>query len=507
MTDGERRYRNVPSNAKRSRLHQSLTGRRNLVGMPTPKYLHITSASLLSLLRRAWYQGYQRIPTEHITVSDPSDILNLPTMRVLSQETQMGQCVVYAEANTGPEPCDKCGSFEFYGHGTREQVFVDSPTHGDLVTIVVHRKRYRCRSCGATSLQPLPDMAVINGDEDDGHMMTKRLVEHVGKEGLRKTFADVARETGLSERTVRRLVADHVRDLTDSVSFETPNWMGLDEIHIIDHICGVVTNVERNCMVDLLPRRDIKFLSEYMVNLKEKERVKLVTIDMWRPYQKVAAEHLPGAKVVIDKFHVVRMANDVLDTVRKQAQKHLPTGERIALKNERGQLYKRAKNLDKHGLAAVNKWTKKLPLLEDIWLAKEAFFEIWDVARTSDEAKAIYDQWEAELPEAVREAFIPITRALGNWREEIFCYFDNRATNAYTESLNSLIRAVNHIGRGYSFETLRAKMLFAHGQHVRDGRKIDRDRRISNSGGPFPDSMIWGVDLRHLADMIERGEI
>jgi len=36
-------------------------------------------------------------------------------------------------------------------------------------------------------------------------------------------------------------------------------------------------------------------------------------------------------------------------------------------------------------------------------------------------------------------------------------------TNAYTESLNNLIRLTNRIGRGYSFEALRAKILFTEG--------------------------------------------
>ena len=37
-------------------------------------------------------------------------------------------------------------------------------------------------------------------------------------------------------------------------------------------------------------------------------------------------------------------------------------------------------------------------------------------------------------------------------------------TNAYTESLNSLIRVMNRL-RGYSFEALRAKILFTEGAH------------------------------------------
>jgi hypothetical protein len=55
---------------------------------------------------------------------------------------------------------------------------------------------------------------------------------------------------------------------------------------------------------------------------------------------------------------------------------------------------------------------------------------------------------------------------------------------------------------------LRAKMLYAHGQHVLDGGELDRRRRISASrSGPITpeNSMIWGVDLRQLASLMEKG--
>lgn len=36
---------------------------------------------------------------------------------------------------------------------------------------------------------------------------------------------------------------------------------------------------------------------------------------------------------------------------------------------------------------------------------------------------------------------------MGNWREEIFAYFDHRYTNATTEALNGVIKTVNRTGR------------------------------------------------------------
>jgi hypothetical protein len=48
-------------------------------------------------------------------------------------------------------------------------------------------------------------------------------------------------------------------------------------------------------------------------------------------------------------------------------------------------------------------------------------------------------------------------------------------TNAYTESLNGLIKITNRIGRGYSFEVIRARMLYGHLVADRDQHRCVRE--------------------------------
>lgn len=72
-----------------------------------------------------------------------------------------------------------------------------------------------------------------------------------------------------------------------------------------------------------------------------------------------------------------------------------------------------------------------------------------------------------------------------NWNDEIFAYFDQSVTNAYTESTNNLIRAMQRLGRGYSFEVLRAKMLYTAGV-----QKLSIPRYGSERFTPILDSII-----------------
>ncbi len=75
-----------------------------------------------------------------------------------------------------------------------------------------------------------------------------------------------------------------------------------------------------------------------------------------------------------------------------------------------------------------------------------------------------------------KDAYKDLVRAVDNWHVEIFNYFDKRLTNAYTESINSIIRQVERMGRGYSFDALRAKILF----NITDNLGVDFSTLIKN---------------------------
>ncbi|MFB1051547.1 transposase [Paraliobacillus sp. JSM ZJ581] len=70
--------------------------------------------------------------------------------------------------------------------------------------------------------------------------------------------------------------------------------------------------------------------------------------------------------------------------------------------------------------------------------------------------------------------FENLIKSMNNWEEEIFNYFNSPITNAYTEYLNRLIKTMNHVRRGYSFEALRAKILFTQGYRKNKKKKIQR---------------------------------
>ena len=160
------------------------------------------------------------------------------------------------------------------------------------------------------------------------------------------------------------------------------------------------------------------------------------------------------------------MANAALDAVRKSVREGLTPTQRRKLMHDRIILLKRKKKLEPDKRLILDVWLGQFPRLQAAYDLKEDFFDIWETAKSSPEANKRYAAWEASIPSEVAWAFKDLTTAIRNWKTEIFAYFDHRVTNAYTESLNNLTRLTNRIGRGYSFEAIRAKMLFSGGLHI-----------------------------------------
>lgn len=210
---------------------------------------------------------------------------------------------------------------------------------------------------------------------------------------------------------------------------------------------------------------------------------------MWKPYKDAVNTILPHAKVVVDKFHVVRMANQALDNVRKSLKAHMSQKERRTLMRERFILLKR-----KHDL------NERESFLLDTWLGNLR-----------------YSQWRHRcMSSNSKDAYKDLVRAVDNWHVEIFNYFDKRLTNAYTESINSIIRQVERMGRGYSFDALRAKILF--------NEKLHKKRKPRFNSSAFNKAMLYdtfnwyevndhditdnlGVDFSTLIKNLEKGDL
>jgi transposase len=422
----------------------------------------------------------------------PANILNLPDYKVVRVEETDHDYHITAEVSNPPKTCSVCDSARMAGHGRNEQVIRDLPSHGKRVAIYIDNRRWRCQDCGKTAMEVLP---AVNSKRE----MTERLVQWIGKCSLKRTFASLAEEAGLDEKTIRNIFRDYVNELEATVRFETPKWMGIDEIHLIKPR-GVITNIENNTVVELLANRNQDTIAKYLTGLKGKDKVQYVAMDMWKPYKTAVNAVLPQATVVIDKFHIVKMANESLEKVRKSMRADLTLKQKRGLMHDRFILLKREHDLTDKERFNLDGWVQNYPLLGEAYRLKEAFYGIYD-AKSQPDAFQAYEQWQKSIPPELTDHFHDLTRAFQNWMPDILAYFTHPVTNAYTESLNSLIRVMDRMGRGYSFEALRAKILFTEGAHFKKKQRPKFARKNAELGYGLPTERVMYDQLFTMSRM------
>ena len=381
-----------------------------------------------------------------------TDFLQLRSLKTLQVVGDDDRYVVKAEGVEQLTTCPLCKVGRLHGHGSQEQSFQDTPTHGKPVVVFIQRRRYRCTGCGKTLFEPV-------GDFDGKRQATARLVRYIRKESFTKTFAALAREVDLDEKTIRHVFDDFIEEFETKVRFRTPRILGIDELKIIGQYRAMITNIERKTVFDLRPSRAKADLLPYFRSLRDKDTIEWVAMDMYHVYKQVVRATLPQARIVVDRFHIQRMANDALEKLRKRIRKDLPARQRLKLKDERFLLLKRQHDLKGADMARALEWFRQFPQLGEAHALKEGFLSLWD-QKSRPDVETACAKWLGNIPSELTATFKDLTTAVHNWHDEIFAYFEQPITNAYTESVNRLAKDMNRMGRGYSFEVIRARMLY-----------------------------------------------
>lgn len=387
-------------------------------------------------------------------------VLGLEGWEILTYQENEHDILVHARPPGSEEPvCTKCGVYgERQKHGPHKSTVMHTPMRGKRVGIVMVRQRYKCLACGKTYLQHWE-----GGEIHPRRQITTALQGWIWSEVLETSFAQAARKIGIGETAVRDIFLEYADMLEAARQLVAPQWLGIDEVALMslrrrwdrDRYQCLLTDVRTGRIVDLLPDRGDTTVGGALNGLRGKEGIEVVTMDMYPTYRMAAREVLPWADIVVDKFHVVRMAQNAVEGIRKADQKKLAPEARKMIKQERGLLLTHRAKVTDSGILRLDAWLNAMPRLKEVYLVKERFYSIYEAA-DKQEATERYDAWEASLTDFQARAFKQIIRAFTEWREETLNYWTHRATNAYTESMNNLLKLRKRQGRGYNFPAMRA---------------------------------------------------
>ncbi len=126
------------------------------------------------------------------------------------------------------------------------------------------------------------------------------------------TNRDIASESGISvasvERFFHQMVGLKVKHRSNRLC---PRFLGIDEHRFTKRVGFATTfcNLEKHSVFDIATGRSEAELLPFLQSLKGRERVKVVCMDMYSPYRKMVKKWFPNAKIVTDRFHVIKLIN------------------------------------------------------------------------------------------------------------------------------------------------------------------------------------------------------
>jgi transposase len=383
----------------------------------------------------------------------------LKNWKVTDHEESKGRFLVRADYDLPVEECVHCKAAieNLCRHGRRARKVRDFPIAGKPATIELTVQRYRCLSCHRTFTQHVAEIA-------DHMRITVRFAGYIARQCAEKTFASVSRDNGLDVNTVREIFTTYMDKNESKMILPTPRHLGIDGVYVRRVERCIMTDLEKKRFFGLYEKVNQYSVEKYLQELPDKENVEAISMDMSRALRNAVEKILPQAKIVIDKYHVIRLGRKVVDNFLKSLKNpskyecRAPREEPKDYSENRFLLYSRRCNHSASAKKQLKKWGCDVSGLVEIYKLKEEFINLWQFG-SREKAEKAFEEWKNKIPAHLKFAFKEILTAFRNWGEQIFNYFDCRVTNAFTESTNRGIKMIQKTGQQCSFWTVRAKML------------------------------------------------
>jgi transposase len=354
------------------------------------------------------------------------------------------------------EVCPKCATPSNARAGRCTAIVRDEPLRQNGLWLKIHKHRYSCKVCRKPFTEPVSIVW-------PGRRTTQRFRKFIGE--LCENIVDLNRV-----RSIHRVSSGFVYEvyysqisikLRERLNMSWPEVLGIDE-HFFRRVKGegtefvtMLTDVKKRRLFEVALGKNTNSLADQLAHIPGRSAVKIVVMDLSSGYRALAQKLFPNAKIVADKFHVLRLPSPMLMKVGRQIH-----GHRQELKTRRKLLYNRA-NLDYFVRQDIDRYLEAHPTLNEIYRAKEKLHQIYRT-RGAQKAAVALTKFIGELKQSTLEELKRLGRTLKSWSAQVLLYFEHRYTNAITECLNNRGKLVQKRGYGFkSFKNYRLRVLSA----------------------------------------------
>ncbi|BDP94132.1 hypothetical protein EfmGK941_11370 [Enterococcus faecium] len=258
-----------------------------------------------------------------------------------------------------------------------------------------------------------------------------------------------------------------------------PRVLMVDEFRshasIEDKMSFICADGETGKLIDVLPTRKLPRLTSYFLGCTNPEEVEFLVTDMNAAYFQLTKRVLPNAKVVIDRFHIVKHMNQAFNELRIREMNELrKAGQKSQaekLKKNWRFLLKNRANINHYEYKTWKSFrAPKYPFLTEAMMIDRLLefsprnlrggtAGLVDFEAFRDKDPDLFFSLLAELPETLDDSFREKLQNLLTYEEGITNAMIYPYSNGKIEAKNTHIKTMKRVSYGFkSFENMRIRI-------------------------------------------------
>lgn len=243
----------------------------------------------------------------------------------------------------------------------------------------------------------------------------------------------------------------HLRHLDgERSSRQCPQVLGIDE-HFFSRKLGYATtffDLKNHKVYDVVPGRSEASLEGYLQKLEGKELVTVVCMDLAVGYRALVRKHFPQARIVADRFAVIRVVNQHFLACWKELD---PVGSK-----NRGLLSpmrRHAGNLSAEQRERLADYLRRIPALETIYRFKRKLTHLLLLKHQNQKKcrtlAARFLRSITHLKDCGLAQLVSLGQTLHSWREEIATMWRFTRNNGITEGFHTKMEVLQRQAYGF----------------------------------------------------------
>ena len=357
----------------------------------------------------------------------------------------------YLRSSAKEHRCPDCSSTETSIVETGKRREISGVHVGFKKTVFrVNLRRILCRDCKLSRQEP---MAFCAGPY---LRHTKWVAKYVL--GLRKEMSirAVAQFTGLHWDSVKQIEKTYLLKKHKRPALTQVQYLGIDEVYLgktLGYIT-VVRDLLSGAVLFIGKGKGGDALQAFRKRIGRKaKQIKAVTIDMSNAYSAWVAQVLPHSEIIYDHFHVIKLMNERMDTLRRSTMNKLAEEQKKELKGKRHLLLRNQENLSNEAARELKKLRFEFEDLGTASLMKEYLRNIYRMADCCQTARSAFILWCEKAEVSGIHCLKQMAKTIRKRIEGLLAFWKHhRLTNASQEGFNNKIGWLTRQAYGYRDE-------------------------------------------------------